>query len=174
MKPLAPAYAVMLAGAALMLGAARASATAPHARGGHARTVIPDPAKGTRDRVVRPPTPMPTRPSPVVAVPAEPIVIRTGIPVTPTFTVAQTGRTVTLDASASPCSNGPCAFSWRLYREDGNHLGSTMGFGPVLTYTFPAAGVYEIVLTEAQYCAPGGGASLRSCPRTAQQNIAVP
>jgi hypothetical protein len=105
--------------------------------------------------------------------PAEPI-MPPSIPVTPSFTVAQTGNTVTLDASASPCFNGPCAFSWRSYREDGNHLGSTMGFGAVLTYTFPAAGVYQIVLTEAQYCARGGGASLRSCPRTAQQSIAVP
>jgi hypothetical protein len=48
-----------------------------------------------------------------------------------------------------------------------------MGSGRVLTYTFPAAGVYQVVLTEAQYCAPGGGTSLRSCSRTAQQTIAI-
>jgi hypothetical protein len=90
---------------------------------------------------------------------------------TPSFTVSQTGNTVTLDASASPCHNGGCDFSWRLYRADGNRLGSTLGFGPVVTYTLPAAGVYQIVLTESEYCAPGGGASLRSCPGVAQQTV---
>ena len=86
-------------------------------------------------------------------------------------TVSQTGNTVTLDASASPCHNGGCDFSWRLYRADGNRLGATMGFGPVVTYTLPAPGVYQIVLTESEYCAPGGGASLRSCPGVAQQTV---
>jgi hypothetical protein len=171
MKRLTPAFAVLLAGAALMLCAAFAWAIAPHARGGHAVTVIPKATKAAHGRVVRPATP--SQPSPVVPIPAEPIIATPGIPSTPSFTVVQAGSTVTLDASASPCSNGPCDFSWRLYREDGNHLGATMGSGPVLTYTFPAAGVYQVVLTEAQYCAPGGGASLRSCPRTAQQTIAI-
>ena len=46
-----------------------------------------------------------------------------------------------------------------------------MGFGPVLTYTLPAAGVYQIVLTQSEYCDPGGGASLRSCPGVAQQTV---
>jgi hypothetical protein len=64
---------------------------------------------------VRPATP--AHPAPVVPVPAEPIITRPGIPATPSFTVVQAGSTVTLDASASSCPNGPCDFSWRLYRD---------------------------------------------------------
>jgi hypothetical protein len=93
---------------------------------------------------------------------------------TPSFTIVQTGNTVTLDASASPpCTKGGCDFSWRVYLVGGNRLGSTMGFGPVVTYTLPAAGVYQVVLTESEYCVPGGGASLRSCPGVAQQTVTV-
>ena len=113
---------------------------------------------------------------PIALAPAEPatpvpVVTGHGGVATPSFTVSQTGNTVTLDASASPCHNGGCDFSWRLYRADGNRLGATMGFGPVVTYTLPAPGVYQIVLTESEYCAPGGGASLRSCPGVAQQTV---
>ena len=83
------------------------------------------------------------------------------------------GNTFTFDASASPCFNGGCDFNWRLYRDGGNRLGSTMGSGAVLTYTLPEAGIYQVVLTESEYCVPGGGSSLRSCPGTAQQTIVV-
>jgi hypothetical protein len=173
----------MLAGAALMLGAAIASAKPPRARGGHAVTIVPRTAKAkhgslvgrTRPTPAEPITAAPIATVPVVpAVPAVPGLVVTGRGgvATPSFTISQTGNTVTVDASASPCHNGGCDFSWRLYRADGNRLGATMGFGPVVTYTLPAAGVYQIVLTESEYCAPGsGGASLRSCPGVAQQTV---
>jgi hypothetical protein len=171
-KSVTPALAVLLAGSALMIGAAVAWATTtPPARGGHALTVVPattDPAPGPLDG------PIPTDPapgSPEGPTTTEPIITSPGAIETPSFTVAQTGNTVTLDASASVCHNGGCDFSWRLYPDGGNRLGSTMGSGAVLTYTLPAAGVYQVVLTKSEYCAPGGGASLRSCPRTAQQTI---
>jgi hypothetical protein len=171
-KSVTPALAVLLAASALMFGAAVAWATTtPPARGGHALTVVPattEPAPGSPDG------PLPTEPAPGAPegpTTTEPIITTPGGIATPSFTVVQTGNTVTLDASASVCNNGGCDFSWRFYTDAGNHLGATMGFGPVLTYTFPAAGIYQVVLTKTEYCAPGGGASLRSCPRTAQQTI---
>ena len=175
MKPVTPAFAVMLAGAVLMLGAAIAWAKAPPARGGHALTVVPRTAKATRGSVVGRTAKKPA--APIATVPAEPIaagpvITSPGGRPTPSFTIVQTGNTVTLDASASPpCTKGGCDFSWRVYLVGGNRLGSTMGFGPVVTYTLPAAGVYQVVLTESEYCVPGGGASLRSCPGVAQQTV---
>ena len=47
-----------------------------------------------------------------------------------------------------------------------------MGSGAVLTYTLPEADIYQVVLTETEYCVPGGGSSPRSCPGTAQPGIA--
>jgi hypothetical protein len=172
----------MLAAAALMLGAAVAWAKAPPARGGHAVTIVPRTAKAAHGSPVGTTKPKPAKPTatapaaPIATVPAEPIatvpvITNPGGRPTPSFTVVQTGNTVTLDARASLCDKGGCDFSWRLYRADGNRLGATMGFGPVVTYTLPAAGVYQVVLTQAEYCAPGGGASLRSCPGVAQQTI---
>jgi hypothetical protein len=170
-KSVPPALAVMLAGAALMFGAAVAWATTPPARGGHAVTIVPATTQGTGGSLVGAPTTEPTPGSPVGPTTIGPITTSTGAIATPSFTVAQTGNTVTLDASASTCHNGGCDFTWRLYPDGGNRLGSTMGFGSVLTYTLPTAGVYQVVLTKSEYCAPGGGASLRSCPRTAQQTV---
>ena len=172
----------MLATAALMLGAAIASAQPPRARGGHAVTIVPRGAKAKHGSLARriktkPAAPITTAPAlPIAAGPAEPVapgpvVTGPGGVATPSFTVSQTGNTLTLDASASPCHNGGCDFSWRLYQADGYRLGTTMGFGPVLTYTLPAAGIYQIVLTQSEYCAPGGGASLRSCPGVARQTV---
>jgi hypothetical protein len=172
----------MLSAVALMVGATIALAKSPPARGGHAVTVVPRTAKAKHGSLVgrikpEPAQPIPAAPAtPIAIAPAEPatpglVVTGRGGVATPSFTVSQTGNTVTLDATASPCHNGGCDFSWRLYRADGNRLGTTMGFGPVVTYTLPAAGVYQIVLTESEYCAPGGGASLRSCPGVAQQTV---
>jgi hypothetical protein len=185
MRPVTPTLTVMLSAAALMLGAAIASATPPRARGGHAVTIVPRAAKATHaslgGRINPKPaariTTGPATPAPIATeAPAEPATPGPFVPgpggvATPSFTVSQTGNTLTLDASASPCHNGGCDFSWRLYRSDGNRLGTTMGFGPLLTYTLPAAGTYQIVLTQSEYCAPGGGASLRSCPGVARQTV---
>ena len=179
MRSATPALTIMLAGVVLMLGAAIASAKPPRARGGHAVTIVPRTTKAKHGSLVvrtrlKPAEPIPA--APIATAPVEPVtpglvVTGHGGVATPSFTVSQTGNTVTLDASASPCHNGGCDFSWRLYRADGNRLGSTLGFGPVVTYTLPVAGVYQIVLTESEYCAPGGGASLRSCPGVAQQTV---
>ncbi len=185
MRPVTPALTVLLAGGALMLGAAVASAKPPRARGGHALTIVPRTAKAKHSSLVgrtkpKPVAPIATAPAPAApiatAAPVEPATPGPFVPgpggvAKPSFTVSQTGNTLTLDASASPCHNGGCDFSWRLYRSDGNRLGATMGFGPVLTYTLPAAGVYQIVVTQSEYCVPGGGASLRSCPGVAQQTV---
>jgi hypothetical protein len=183
MRSFTPALAVMIAGAALMLGAAIAWAKAPPARGGHAVTIVPRTAKPKHGPLVGRPKSSPAAPAttapaaPIATVaptptPAEPVIATPGGRPAPTFTVTQTGNTVTLDASASPpCRNGGCDFSWRVYSASGNRLGATIGFGPVVTYTLPAAGVYQVVLTESEYCAPGGGSSLRSCPGVAQQTV---
>lgn len=185
MRSAIPAHTVILAAAALMLGAGIASAKPPRARGGHAVTIVPRTAKARHSSLAGRTRPKPVAPIATAPAPAAPIAtaapVETATPgpfvpgpggvAKPSFTVSQTGNTLTLDASASPCHNGGCDFSWRLYRSDGNRLGATMGFGPVLTYTLPAAGVYQIVLTQSEYCAPGGGASLRSCPGVAQQTV---
>ena len=147
-------------------------------------TIVPRTAKAKHSSLVgrtrpKPVAPIATAPAPgapIATAPVEPAAPGPFVPgpggvAKPSFTVSQTGNTLTLDASASPCHNGGCDFSWRLYRSDGNRLGATMGFGPVLTYTLPAPGVYQIVLTQSEYCAPGGGASLRSCPGVAQQTV---
>jgi hypothetical protein len=156
-----------------MLGAAVAWATTPPARGGQAVAVIPATPEPAPPAVVGAPAPLPAPPMLVGPVTTQPIIEGPGDPATPSFTVVQMGNTVVLDASASPCNNGGCDFSWRLYRDGGNRLGSTMGFGPVLTYTLPAPGIYQVVVTESEYCVPGGGSSLRSCPGTAQQTITI-
>jgi hypothetical protein len=158
-------------GAALLVGGAAAWATTtPPARGGHALTVVqPDTEPAPVSIAVPVPEPAPVVPGGPAT--TEPVITTPGEIATPSFTVLQVGNTVTLDAGASVCHNGGCDFSWRLYSDGGNRLGATMGFGPVLTYTLPAAGIYQVVLTKSEYCSPGGGASLRSCPRTAQQTI---
>ena len=168
-----------------MLATAIASAKPPRARGGHAVTIVPRTAKAKHGSLIgrpktKPATPIATAPAapaaPIATAPAEPAVPGPFVPgpggvATPSFTISQTGNTLTLDASASPCHNGGCDFSWRLYSSDGNRLGATMGFGQVLTYTLPATGTYQIVLTQSEYCVPGGGASLRSCPGVARQSV---
>src|SRR6476469_5208330 len=144
MRPVTPALTVMLAGAALMLGAEIASAKPPRARGGHAVTIVPRAAKATHaslgGRINPKPaariTTGPATPAPIATeAPAEPATPGPFVPgpggvATPSFTVSQTGNTLTLDASASPCHNGGRDFRWRLYRSDGNRLGTTMGLGP--------------------------------------------
>ncbi len=155
-----------------MLGAAVAWAATPPARGGQAVPVISATTEPTPPPVgataTEPASPVPEGPATT-----EPIFTSPGDPAAPTFTVAQTGNTFILDASASPCNNGGCDFNWRLYRDGGSRLGSTMGSGAILTYTLPQPGVYQVVLTKTEYCVPGGGSSLRSCPTTAQQTITV-
>jgi hypothetical protein len=56
---------------------------------------------------------------------------RLGEPVSFTFT----GR----------CDAPPCTIGWRWFTAGGSHLGTTMGSGPNITYTFPSAGTYSVV-----------------------------
>jgi hypothetical protein len=92
-------------------------------------------------------------------------------PTTASFTTTQTAPlTVTVDSSATVCPWGFCSSSWRYYTATTNRLGVTMGNGSPLTYRFPEAGVYSIVLTYSVRCFP---ASARWCPATASQSVAV-
>ena len=43
------------------------------------------------------------------------------------------------------CDNPPCTISWRWFQAGGSHLGTAMGSGPNITYTFPGAGTYSVV-----------------------------
>ena len=43
------------------------------------------------------------------------------------------------------CDNPPCTISWRWFQTGGSHLGTAMGSGPNITYTFPGAGTYSVV-----------------------------
>jgi hypothetical protein len=92
-------------------------------------------------------------------------------PTTASFTVTQTAPlTVTVDSSATVCPWGFCASSWRYYGSTTNRLGATMGYGSPLTYRFPEAGVYSVVLTYSVRCSAG---SRSWCPATASQSVAV-
>ena len=92
-------------------------------------------------------------------------------PTTASFTVTQSAPlTVTVDSSATVCPWGFCSSAWRYYGQTTNRLGATMGYGSPLTYRFPMAGVYSIVLTFSERCSPG---SARWCPATASQTVAV-
>jgi hypothetical protein len=92
-------------------------------------------------------------------------------PTTASFTATQTAPlTVTVDSSATVCPWGFCSSSWRYYAATTNRLGVTMGYGSPLTYRFPEAGVYSIVLTYSVRCSAG---SRSWCPATASQSVAV-
>ena len=43
------------------------------------------------------------------------------------------------------CDEPPCSIGWRWFRAGGSHLGTAMGSGPNITYTFPSAGAYSVV-----------------------------
>jgi hypothetical protein len=43
------------------------------------------------------------------------------------------------------CDAPPCTISWRWFQNGGSSLGTTMGSGPNITYTFPGAGTYSVV-----------------------------
>lgn len=91
---------------------------------------------------------------------------------TPSATAVKiAAKTFKLDASASPCVNGGCDFSWRVYGPGYNRLGGTAGDGPIVTFTTPNAGYYTFVVTETEYCTPGGGKTRKSCPGTTQVDV---
>jgi hypothetical protein len=43
------------------------------------------------------------------------------------------------------CDAPPCTISWRWFQSGGSHLGTAMGTGPNITYTFPGAGTFSVV-----------------------------
>lgn len=92
-------------------------------------------------------------------------------PTTASFTATQVAPlTVTVDSSSTVCPWGFCSSSWRYYGATTNRLGATMGTGSPLTFRFPAAGVYSVVLTYSVRCSAG---SARWCPSTASRTMAV-
>lgn len=92
-------------------------------------------------------------------------------PATASFTAVQTAPlVVTVDSSASTCPWGFCSSSWRYYGPGTSRLGATMGYGSPLTFRFPAAGVYTVVLSFSVRCSPRG---VSSCPAVASQTVVV-
>ena len=43
------------------------------------------------------------------------------------------------------CDSPPCTVTWRWFQSGGSHLGTAMGTGENITYTFPSAGSYSVV-----------------------------
>ena len=82
------------------------------------------------------------------------------------------GLTMSLDAAtAIPCRYGPCGYNWKYFTPTTNRLGVQMGNLTQVTYRFPAAGYYAIVLTVSNHCS----ATARTwCPKTLSQQIYVP
>lgn len=57
------------------------------------------------------------------------------------------GTAHTYDGSGSICDIPPCRYQWRYYRTTGtDRLGTTMGEGEKLTYTFTNTGTFRVVL----------------------------
>lgn len=80
---------------------------------------------------------------------AAPIPSFTATPVLP-------GLLVRFDATASPCQYGPCGYNWRYFTSTTNRLGVQMGYGALLSYTFPAIGWYTVVLKVSSHCTATG------------------
>lgn len=90
---------------------------------------------------------------------------------TPSFTIRdQSGLTATFDATDSVCKWNNCSYEWRYYGDNTNRLGATLGFGKVVTFTFPKAGTYIVVLKQGETCS---ATSSKSCPGTTQRYIVV-
>jgi hypothetical protein len=58
------------------------------------------------------------------------------------------------------CDAPPCTVSWRWFQADGSHLGTAMGSGPNITYTFPGAGTYSVVAKITNSTSTHGSASV--------------
>lgn len=90
---------------------------------------------------------------------------------TPVATATQVdSNTFLFDASTSPCKWRYCTFSWRYYGPGVNRLGGTLGFGSTVLFTFTKIGLFQVVVTESEFCAPTG---LRACPGSTQVNVSV-
>ena len=82
------------------------------------------------------------------------------------------GLTMTLnEAGAIPCQYGPCGYNWKYFTPTTNRLGVQIGNLPQVTYRFPAAGWYTIVLKVSNHCA---ATSSTWCPKTISQQVYVP
>lgn len=57
------------------------------------------------------------------------------------------------------CDVPPCSVDWRAFRDGGSSLGSSMGRGEVLTYTFTSGGIYSVVATITNATSTHGSAS---------------
>jgi hypothetical protein len=89
----------------------------------------------------------------------------------PTFTATAMGdQTLHLDASASPCLNGPCGYTWKYFGPTTNRLGVQMGRIVAIDFRFPSLGFYTVTLTVSGRCSPLGASY---CPATASQQVTV-
>lgn len=77
-------------------------------------------------------------------------------------------RTFIFDASSSPCKWRYCTFNWRYYGPGVSRLGGTLGFGPVVVFTFSQSGFFNAVVQETEFCAP---LAKTSCPGYAQVGV---
>ena len=166
----------MLAGAALMLGAAIASAQPPRARGGHAVTIVPRAAKAKHGSLAGRTKPKPA--APITTAPALPIAAAPAEPVAPGPVDHGSRRRRDAQLHRRPdgqhrrprrqrvaaCHNGGCDFELaRSTRPTATAWARTMGFGPVADLHAPGRRVYQIVLTESEYCA--GRVAVPACAR---------
>jgi hypothetical protein len=89
----------------------------------------------------------------------------------PSFIAIPTlNQTVAFDASASVCHIGFCGYNWKYFGATTNRLGAQMGGTPKLSFRFPAIGLYTVVLTMSEKCAP---TSTRWCPASISQPVLV-
>ena len=66
---------------------------------------------------------------------------------TASYTFAPTAPTVhepVTFTSTSECDVPPCRVQWRYFQSGGSSLGTSMGEGDEITYTFPEAGAYQV------------------------------
>jgi hypothetical protein len=90
---------------------------------------------------------------------------------TPTFSTAAMGnQTVAFDASASPCTYGPCGYTWTYFNATTNRLGVQMGRVAKVDYRFPAFGLYTVVLKVSDRCSKG---SSSWCWATTSKSVGV-
>lgn len=90
---------------------------------------------------------------------------------TPTFTATAMGdQTVAFDASASPCTYGPCGYTWTYFTATTSRLGVQMGRVASMSYRFPAFGLYTVTLKVSDHCYKG---SSSWCWATTSKSVGV-
>jgi len=81
---------------------------------------------------------------------------------TASYTFSPTAPTVhepVTFTSTGECDVPPCRTQWRYFQPGGSSLGTSMGEGEVLTYAFPEAGAYQVVMKITNATSTHGSAS---------------